>query len=241
MSSDLREIHFFSDRIKLHGYLHIPENFSNSVVIGSHGLLSDASSNKQTALAEELSKHNIGYLRFNHRGCGKSGGNLEDSSLFTRKKDILAAHNYLKENFNISKTGLFGSSMGGATCIFSSKEISPCAMVLVASPVIGKTMKDSFTESIDILMEETGLSKNFFEKNIDFDLLPGLDKIINTLVIHGDKDEIVPFKNGEILYSAIGNEKKLIRVESGDHRITNPKDQKTVLNEAVNWFVKFLN
>lgn len=241
MSSDFKKIYFNSAKFKLNGYLHIPKNFSNSIVIGSHGLLSDTKSRKQIALADELSKFNIGYLRFNHRGCGKSEGNLEKTNLLTRKKDILSAYDYLKSKFTIKKIGLFGSSMGGATCIFSSKEINPNSMVLAASPIIGQSMENSFTGSIDILMKETGLSKSFFKNNIDFDLLAELDKVKNTLVIHGDKDEIVPFENGEILFSKIDNDKKLLRIKNGDHRITNPKDQKTMLKESVNWFIKYLN
>jgi dipeptidyl aminopeptidase/acylaminoacyl peptidase len=234
MYSDFKEIYFYSDKIKLCGYLHIPENFSNSIVIGSHGLLSDAESKKQIELAQKLGSHNIGYLRFNHRGCGSSFGNLEKSSL-------VSAYNFLKSNYEIKKTGLFGSSMGGATCIFSFSDINPNAMVLAASPVVGNTMKKSFSKSIEILKQETGLTDDFFEKNIDFDLRDNLGKIKNILVIHGDKDEIVPFENGEILYSKAGNDKKFIRLENGDHRITNPNDQKTMINEALNWFVKYLN
>jgi len=240
MYSDFKEINFYSDQFKLSGYLHLPKKFSNSIVIGSHGLLSDAQSKKQINLANRLSGYNIGYLRFNHRGCSSSEGNLENTNLLTRKKDILAAYNFLKTNYKIEKTGLFGSSMGGATCMFSYNGIKPEAMVLVASPVIGMTMKSSFSESIDILIKETGLSKTFFQKNINFDLLTYIAKIKNSLVIHGDNDEIVPFENGEILYLNLKNDKKMISLKNGDHRITNPNDQKIMINEAVNWFVKYL-
>ncbi|MDY0361163.1 MAG: alpha/beta hydrolase [Desulforegulaceae bacterium] len=241
MSSDFKEINFYSEKFSLSGYLHIPKNFSNSIVIGSHGLLSDAQSMKQINLAKRLSDYNIGYLRFNHRGCSTSQGKLENTNLLTRKTDIISAFEYLKTNYNIKKTGLFGSSMGGAACICSHDEIKPQAMVLVASPVLGKTMKNSFSNSIDILMKETGLSRNFFEKNIDFDLSGDIDKIKNSLVIHGDNDEIVPFENGEILYSNLKNDKKMIRIKNGDHRITSPKDQNIMIDETVNWFVKYLN
>lgn len=240
MQEKIKEIFFYSQNIKLKGYIHIPSNDTKNFVIGSHGLLSDGNSGKQIDLAANLSKQNIGYLRFHHRGCGESEGNLSETDLNTRKKDLEAAFNFLKENYSPEKTGLFGSSMGGATCIFSHDSIKPAASVLLASPVLGATMEKSFGDSLKILMDETGLEKSFFIKNIDFDLDSKLDSIKNALVIHGDKDEIVPFENGEKLFSKIKEDKKFIRLENGNHRVEDKNHQKIFMEEAVDWFTRYL-
>lgn len=240
MIKSFEKIDFYSEDIKLTGYIHLPSEKPESFVIGSHGLLSDGNSGKQIDLAQNLMKNNIGYLRFHHRGCAESDGDLQSTDLSTRRCDLKAAFQFLKKNFNPLKTGLFGSSMGGATCIFSSHEIDPHALVLLASPVVGSSMEDSFSGSIDILMKETGLPKEFFIRNINFNLEDKIPELKNTLVIHGDNDEIVPFKNGETLFAKAGQSKKFIRLENGNHRVEDPEHQKIFIREATHWFFKHL-
>ena len=240
MKKSFREISFKSGKNLLKGFIHETDNAKASYVIGSHGLLSDGNSLKQIELAKRLAKKNIGYLRFHHMGCNDSQGNLKDSDLNTRRRDLISALEFLKQNYITDKIGLFGSSMVGATCIYSYDDINPDAAVLAASPVIGESMKKSFSGSIDILMKETGLPENFFLKNIDFDLVNNLGNIKNTLVIHGNKDNIVPVENGEKLFAGIGNEKKFLKLENGNHRIEDLKHQKIFIDEAVCWFAKYL-
>lgn len=240
MSSDCRKIFFNSDDIKLQGYIHIPDTDTPSFVICSHGLLSDAFSKKQINLADRLIEQNIGCIRFHHRGCGESEGVLENTDLLSRKKDIISAFEYLKKNFKLKKTGLFGSSMGGAASIYSYSDINPDAIAVAAAPVFGDTMKSYSNNSLDNMMKETGLSKEFFEKNTNFNLVDQIHIIKNILIFHGEDDEIVPFENASVLFKRSGEDKKLIKFEQGDHRISDPEYQDIMINEAVKWFGFYL-
>ncbi len=240
MKNEIKEIHFDSGPFMLSAFIHIPEGKNPPFVIGSHGLLSDAMSAKQINLANELNKRNIGYMRINHRGSGKSEGDLENSNLETRKEDLVSAFNYLKKNFNPSKTGLFGSSMGGASCIYANEIINPNALVLTASPLSGHSMGKAFSLNIKSLIKESGLSENFFKKNMDFDITEKTFNLKNVLVIHGDKDEIVPFENGEKLFSNSMSPKKFLRIENANHRIENINHQEIFQKNALDWFIKYL-
>jgi len=240
MNETIEKIELISDSIKLSGYLHLPSKSIKSFVIGSHGMLSDAESGKQIALASKLGKSNIGYLRFNHRGCKDSQGNIRETNLDTRKTDLLAAFSFLKKNFVFEKTGLFGSSMGGATILHAYADIKPDAIAVLATPVKGENLKRSFTNSIERLMEETGLPESFFIANTNFNLTPKLQNIKNILVLHGNKDEIVPFENGKTIYKKSGNKKKFIELDMANHRVEDEKNQKFFISETIKWFKKYL-
>ena len=235
MSATVTEIQFESGEFTLTGMLHLPEGESAPVVIGSHGLLSDADSEKQIQLAEALLKEGIGYFRFHHRGCGTSGGELKDASLETRTTDLLAAWDMLSRRKDVARPfGLFGSSMGSATCINAWSAIRPAATVLVAPPVLPDTLGDE--ARLSAMMEETGLPESFFANhfNMDFDeRLPGLR---NVFVFHGTDDEVVPFDNGRQVYEMAAEPKKLIALEGGDHRISLPGHQKIFVMKAVQWY-----
>ena len=90
--SIIKDISFFSDGLKLKGYLHLPSANRPPVVIGSHGLFSSSSSPKQIALADQCNRFGIAYFRFDHRGCGRSEGQFEGvTSLEARCRDLADA------------------------------------------------------------------------------------------------------------------------------------------------------
>ena len=62
-----------------------------------------------------------------------------------------------------------------------------------------------------------------FRFNLPYDMFPNLDRIKNTscpiFIIHGTKDEVVPFSNGEELFLAapIGLRAKPLWIDGGCH------------------------
>lgn len=98
----MQAFNFIVDNLTLQGWLHVPNNFRPSLVIGSHGLLSSGNSSKQIALAKALNAQGIAYVRFDHRGVGLSQGNFEnETTLPNRTRDLLAAHAFVSANFDL--------------------------------------------------------------------------------------------------------------------------------------------
>ncbi len=123
MKISKKKIEFYADNLLIKGILHLPDTktwgHNPPIVIGSHGLEGTKNSAKQTILSKLLPEQGIGFFRFDHRGCGDSEGDfLKDTSVVNRASDFINAVQYLLENESISnKIGIFGSSLGGSTCI----------------------------------------------------------------------------------------------------------------------------
>ena len=115
----IKKIEFQVEGLLLKGELHLPKIINPPLVVGSHGLEGSKSSAKQMVLARLLPAKGVAFFRFDHRGCGQSQGDfLTDTSLEKRTQDyLMAVQCIMNLNLTSRKLGLFGSSMGGATCI----------------------------------------------------------------------------------------------------------------------------
>jgi alpha-beta hydrolase superfamily lysophospholipase len=232
-------ISFESDGLTLAGDLFMPPNNAPNLVVGCHGLFADRSSPKQQALGNILPQKGLAYFCFDHRGCGDSQGDFEkDTSLSGRMRDLAAAIKALRQmNLFGPGLGLFGSSFGGSVALLHALKNPVDALVLYAAPVdgniLGSTMK--------ALPEGKKLSKAFFEEMAALSLpkeglSPG-----PLLIIHGNKDKVVPVSQAMELYEIAFEPKKLIIFEEGDHPMSNPAHQKIFLGRASAWFAEFLD
>lgn len=242
MENTTHDIEFISQGFLLKGVLHMPLVKQPPLVVGSHGLEGSKSSAKQTTLARLLNKNNIAFFRFDHRGCGESQGNfIQDTSLEKRTIDFLCAVQHV---LSLKKTrtdlAVFGSSMGGATCLNAWEELSRmdlnlCGAVLCSAPVKSRTIENIPTDGND---RRPALPLSFFKDNLLFNLADQAKKLSHVLIFHGDADEVVPVSNGREIYAAAKDPKRLIIHRNGDHQMTSRKDQAQFEKEAIDWFLR---
>ena len=235
----IQDIHFTSDELLLHGTLSKPDIRRPPVVIGSHGLLSDGNSPKQIRLAQACNQHNIAFFGFDHRGCGQSQGIFQDvTTLNARCNDLIAAIKVMQNRDDIGdEIGLFGSSLGGTACLSVAAQMKVAAMAIVASPVRSRDL-----EHVSQSSDELGaLPFSFYKKNLQFDISATLASANTILIFHGDNDAIVPLTNAHEIMAKAGPPKKLIVQKNGDHRMSNPEDQKQFIRQAVSWFDSHLS
>ncbi len=237
MNSICKKIIFSSDNFRLKGTLHLPAAPCPPVVVGSHGLFSSGNSPKQIALAQECNRYGIAFFRFDHRGCGESKDIFSDvTSLSARCNDLINAVKTLQAGDDVGKkTGLFGSSMGGAVCLASADRLDIDAIVTVAAPVrIGSTGEAA--KAIEKSAYSNRPAPSFYKKDLPFDISDTLSNIRNILIFHGEADSVIPLSQALEIYQNVGNPKRLIIQEKGDHRISSKKHQEEFIREAVAWF-----
>ena len=217
-----KAIHFLSDGFLLRGTLHLPTDACPPVVIGSHGLLSDSESPKQLELATRCNALGLAYFRFDHRGCGRSQGYFpEATSLKARASDLVHAVRMIRSRRDTgSRFGLFGSSMGGATCLAVAGDVGAESLVIYAAPLRSHTVNHPPTGIIPF----------------DFDISAKAKGLNNILIIHGDADEIVPCSDAEEIFNSADEPKRIVRQKQGDHPMSRKSHQQTFIRDAGRWF-----
>jgi alpha-beta hydrolase superfamily lysophospholipase len=240
MNTNLRKIDFKVEGFTLKGVLHLPETSAPPLVVGSHGLEGSKASAKQMVLSRLLPENGMAFFRFDHRGCGHSQGDfLTDTSLEKRTRDYLGAVRHIMDlNLTSNQLGLFGSSMGGATCINAWEPLSPlginiCGGVFCSAPVQSRTIENI---PVHANGNRPALPLSFFEQNLLFNLLDKTRALHHVLIFHGDADEVVPVDNAHNIYTHMQFPKRKIIHNRGDHQMTSKAHQADFARQALEWF-----
>ena len=230
------KVSFESDGQKIAGILHLPDEKNPPCVIASHGLLSSKNSEKYIALGEQISGEGMALLRFDFRGIGESQGRLEDDTVSRRIADLDSAIAFVKSYPAMgNRIGLLGSSLGGyISLIEASRKKEIRAVVIWATPFHLDDLGSKGTEQNPLP------GKAFFKDLPRHRLSPLLPKVSNCLVIHGEKDELVPVDQAWEIFHTLGAPKEIRVIEDADHRLTNPAHRKRAIDLSVDWFKKFL-
>ncbi len=229
------ELEFFSGGYRIKGNLHLPSVKNPPVVIGSHGLFSTQESPKQIALAKACNLLGMAFFRFDHRGCGQSEGEISEQVSFRgRCNDLLkACETIRKRSDTANEIALFGSSFGGSVVCAVSSRTQPESLVTFAAP--------SSSRCIFSAIDKSGLATEYPQtifENLTFDNEQILCDIQNILIVHGDRDDVVPVSEAQKIYKKVSHPKKLIIQKSGDHRMSDKAHQDYFVKEASNWLAK---
>jgi len=230
----LKTVHFESDGYLLRGTLHLPDVDHPPFIIGCHGLLADRQSPKQISLGEALSQIGIAYLRFDHRGCGDSQGDINEAPLLpSRCRDLYHAMKAMKTySFLGPILGLFGSSFGGTVVLASASEHPVPTLISYAAPIRSRSIQPAVAKEIQARNEVSDRAAT----NFIFDISESISAIRNAIIIHGEHDEIVPLSHAREIYRIINEPKQLIIYDNGDHRMSSEKHQKRFLGTCITWF-----
>ena len=223
------------DRI-IHGALHLPGIKRPPYVITCHGLFSTMESDKFTAIADAFTKAGIAIIRFDFSGCGKSSGNISDTTISRRIEELEKVVDFSKNHPALGKKfGILGSSLGGYVSLFFASENHVDALSVWATPYdLAETCNNIPENDLKIL------NQSFFDNASKYNLSSILTKIKNLQVIQGKKDLTVPWQHAEKIYNTAKYPKKLVFFPEGDHSISERYDRKKAVNESLNWILNRL-
>jgi len=229
-------IRAISEGRKIYGILHLPRSPSPPCVIASHGLFSSKDSEKFVQIGEYFSARGVAVIRYDHQGCGESEGEISETTVSSRLKDLeamfeLAVSHPLLGN----RIGLLGSSMGGFISIFKgAMDPRVKALVLWATPSHFAGKEEGEKKGVSPLKEI------FYQDMKKYDACQAIKKIANCLILHGETDELVPLPQAKELYSLASPPKHLEVFEGGDHRFTNPTHRRRAIEMSLEWFQRYL-
>lgn len=233
----IEKVSFLSAGCRISGILHLPDKENPPCVIASHGLLSSKDSEKYIALGEKIAREGMAMFRFDFRGIGESEGSEEDNTVSKKIADLSAAIDFIRSYPGLGdRVGLLGSSLGGFLSLMkASMDNKIRAVVIWATPLHMDDLGSKKEEEDYPLPPEA-----FFEDLPKHRLLPLLPKVSNCLVIHGEKDELVPMEQALGIFDSLSPPKEFHVIGGADHRLLDPAYRQRAIELTVDWFKKYL-
>ena len=233
----VEEVEFKSaDGTALYGWLLRPpgEKEALGTVVHFHGNAQNMTSHVQ--FVDWLAERGYNVFVFDYRGYGRSGGRAKRSGIIA---DSQAALDYIRGRKDIDSSRLLvlGQSLGGACALAALGEGSTEGVQAIA---IDSSFL-SYRQVANSLGGGTVLTKPLVQLLIS----PGHDpedsiarlEGIPLLVIHGDRDGVVPLSNGQALFDAAPEPKRFLLVSGARHLQAIEGKRK---DELVNFFTAAL-
>lgn len=178
-------------------YLHNPD--ATYTLLYSHGNAEDLGDIDE--ILGQFHEHGFSIIAYDYSGYGTSTGTPSEQHSYT---DILAVYEYLRNERHLHAENIvvFGRSIGGGPSIdLASRNV-----------VGGLIIESSFVSAFRVITKIPVFP---------FDKFPNLCKMqavsCPVLVIHGKRDEIVPFWHGEMLYEHAHSPKMKLWVDDAHH------------------------
>lgn len=197
--------------------------------------------------ARELVKAGIACVRFDFYGLGESEGDFNEMTLGHEIEEAEAIYQWTREQDFCDSNNLFitGHSQGGLICTIIAPKIQPKAMVLWApalnqyygASVRARTMMGPTEKGWDI--EGLELSREFIDEIRDMDLR-GMARGYHkpTLLIHGEKDELVPVDCAYVYQDIYGQSMRLEIIEGANHQFRSLRWKQKVYDLSVDFLKK---
>ncbi|MDH5718638.1 MAG: alpha/beta hydrolase [Spirochaetia bacterium] len=209
------------DGTKLHGWFIYAKEQSKlkGTIIQFHGNAQNLTSHYRSLVW--LTEHGYNLFTFDYRGYGKSEGDIDKTGI---REDAKAALEYIR-NIPQKKKGkqtiIYGQSLGGIKAIdaflsFQEKEWVSCVIIESSFASYQKIAEDRLSQSfitwpfqflVFLLVSEEGSVE---DKIIDISPVP-------LIVIHGQKDNTVPFEFGTDIFKRAIKPKHIIEIPEGGH------------------------
>ena len=244
-----QEITLEVDGLRLPGEIHFPETTKQSspALILCHGIPAekhDPADRGYEALAERFCGIGFVTMFFNFRGAGLAEGNMD---MLGWTRDLKAAIDlfYSIDEVDKSRLCLLGSSGGAAVSVYVAANDPRVSFVMTSACPADFTFlpSEEYSKALIKRFRSIGVIK-------DADFPPSVDQWLKNfstispvqwidrisprplLLIHGDRDDIVPLEHARRLYEKAKEPKVLIVLPSAGHRLR--AEEKAVIT-ALDW------
>jgi fermentation-respiration switch protein FrsA (DUF1100 family) len=195
------------DGVGVHGWF-LPVKGSRRVVLVSHGNAGNVSHRLDRARLIQL-RLAADVLLFDYRGYGRSEGSPDEAGTY---RDARAAYRWLREQgHGPERIVLFGESLGSAVALDLALDAEARALVL----------ESPFTSIPDMARAVYWFVPVWPLVRTRYDNLAKVPRLhMPLLVLHGERDEIVPFAQGRRLFEAAPEPKRFYAIPGAGHNDT---------------------
>ncbi len=204
-----------TDGVKLHGWL-VPAPGARVTLVWFHGNAGNISHRVDNIkyLHRYLHRPQLpNIFIFDYRGYGKSAGSLSDLSEEATYHDADGALTYLAGRQDLAQTQLvyFGRSLGAAIAVEMARRHAPAGLIL-------ETPFTSIKDMARVVLPFLPVGSLLRTK---YDSLSRMQAIrVPLLVLHGDRDDVVPYEQGRRLFEAANPPKTFYTIRGARHNDT---------------------
>ena len=205
MPSYLREVYIITgDSVRLQSYLLQHKGRSKRIVVYFHGNAGNISHRVRDA--SKIYRLGCDVLLVSYRGYGRSEGSPSERGVY---EDGISSINYITQNLGYTEEEIiiYGRSLGTAVAVYVAQNRNISHLVLVTPLSSGREYAQA--RGFGLLRACAGNS---------FDSLGRINNIsCPLLIIHGDRDRVIPRDMGLRLYRAYRGEKQFVTINGGGH------------------------
>lgn len=201
-----------------------------------------------TKVSKALADRGIAMMRFDFTGLGDSEGDFSSSSFSTNIGDLCAGAQFLEDEYGIAPSLLIGHSFGGTTSLAATQHLPAVeAVATIGSPQDPSHVMRHF-EQHQQLLERDGFieievaGRKYTLKKSFMDDLGSHDVEKNTrdfdgavFVFQSPEDDMVDWKNAEVIYERASDPRFLIRMDGVSHMLDRPEEAAMVAYVLSSW------
>jgi len=216
---------------------------TDKIIVMAHGFTSSKDRPKFIKTTEALRNAGFAVLRFDFPGSGES--DVEAITVAGQVDDLKSAIKFARGK-GYSKIGLLGSSLGGLDCILAyDKDIKT---IVLLAPVTAAKTPDEFKDpqkrqeliqqgyaTVVNRGKEFRVEKEYLHERETVQQEKVLSAIkCPVLIIHGDKDDVVPLEHSQNALKYLPTSSKLEVFKDGSHRLEEDLEKLSTI--ITNWF-----
>ena len=214
-----------ADGERLHAWL-LHGRLPRALIVYCHG--NGGNLSVWAPILSDVARHGYDVLAFDYRGYGLSTGRPSEQGLY-RDTTAIIEHAWSLPGAS-ERVVYWGRSLGSAVAAYAGTRHAPDGIVIEAG----------FPDARALLRTSPVLAFLGLFSTYRFPTAAFLDRVQRPLlVIHGDRDRIVPFALGRALFERTHEPKTFVAIPGGDHNDERPADEHAYWG-AVDAFIRDL-
>lgn len=240
-----------SDGNMLAARLELPEGSPSAFALFAHCFTCSKDSFAASRISKALVDYGIAVLRFDFTGLGGSDGDFSNTNFSSNIDDVVAATEYLRNNYRAPNL-LIGHSLGGAAVLAAAHRVpSAQALVTIGSPSDPAHITNLFSDaSAEIASEgEAQVQLGGREFRIRKQLLddiaaqPQFARLRELgaalLVVHSPIDQVVGIDNAREIFDAAMHPKSFVALDGADHLLSDRDDASFAASMIAAWAARY--
>ncbi|HEV3105706.1 MAG TPA: alpha/beta hydrolase [Trinickia sp.] len=241
-----------ADGQKLAGRLDLPQTMPRAFALFAHCFTCGKDIFAASRIAQALTEHGIGVLRFDFTGIGASEGEFANTNFSSNCADLIAAANHLRVT-DRAPALLIGHSLGGAAVLAASSDVPEArAVVTIGAPSDPSHVTGLFKAYVPQIEAEgeaqvqlSGrpfrIKRQFLADVAEQCLTEKIAQLRRALlVMHSPDDTTVGIANASDIFTAARHPKSFVSLAGADHLLTHKSDAIYAANVIAAWSERYV-